>query len=81
MPPTGLLNISLLVAGATPVGTAVPFSLRAETSLTVNGEAIFQCVGIGESCDLYGGAEKVKTGSSARGMGPITAVGWDIRYQ
>ena len=72
MPPTGLLNISLLVAGATPVGTAVPFSLRAETSLTVNGEAIFQCVGIGESCDLYGGAEKkkiVKTGSSARGIG------------
>lgn len=44
--------MSLLVAGATPVGTAVPFALRAETSLTVNGEVIFlQWIGTGESCN------------------------------
>lgn len=51
--------MSLLVAGATPVGTAVPFALRAETSLTVNGEVIFRRVGIGESRLVWRGRKKI----------------------
>lgn len=34
---TGLLNMSLLVAGATPVGTWGPLALSAATPSTVNG--------------------------------------------